>query len=309
MRLICPSCETEYEVHENMIPAEGRDVQCSSCMKTWFQSGPTNAAPEVAADLNLDVNENAPVASPTADADPQPKPPAAPQSTDYEDEDDGDLSSLPPAAIAAMASRRQTPKIDADALGVIRDEVVREQTARKSEAGPIETQIDLGIDDTEIKERSTAAREQFDSVSEDVTQAVDEVDVDLEAALADAEETIIEPVTKSERLPDIEEINSTLSDAPDYDDFDDDFEAAPARHPKARNRSGFRLGFGLMLLISAALVGLYVYAPAFSQSVPAMAGFLEGYVGTIDGIRAWLDRSAQDLVDQITKLLGTVNTA
>ena len=37
MRLICPNCDAQYEVDAAMIPASGRDVQCSNCGKTWFQ--------------------------------------------------------------------------------------------------------------------------------------------------------------------------------------------------------------------------------------------------------------------------------
>ena len=285
-----------------MIPAAGRDVQCSNCMRTWFQSGPTKAVPEVADDLKIERPSPPPPPS-------EPKPPAPAHSTDYEDDSEDDLSSLPPSAVAAMAEKRQNHKIDDEALSVIQDEVAREQSARKAEAAPIETQIDLGIDDTETKDRAAAARDRMRSQTGD-TKAEDiaEIDPDLDAALSeDLPEP--EPATKRELLPDIEEINSTLSDSPDYDDEDleDYMEMSPARNPKSRNRSGFRLGFGLMLLIAAALVGLYVYAPAFAKSVPATADFLEGYVSFVNGFRGWLDRSAQDLSDQITKLLGTVN--
>lgn len=37
MRLICPNCDAQYEVPDNVIPSEGRDVQCSDCGNTWFQ--------------------------------------------------------------------------------------------------------------------------------------------------------------------------------------------------------------------------------------------------------------------------------
>ena len=37
MRLICPNCDAQYEVDDNVIPKDGRDVQCSSCEQTWFQ--------------------------------------------------------------------------------------------------------------------------------------------------------------------------------------------------------------------------------------------------------------------------------
>ncbi|EEW60689.1 putative zinc finger/thioredoxin [Ruegeria sp. TrichCH4B] len=37
MRLICPNCGAQYEVPEDVIPENGRDVQCSNCGDTWFQ--------------------------------------------------------------------------------------------------------------------------------------------------------------------------------------------------------------------------------------------------------------------------------
>ena len=40
MRLLCPKCEAEYEVSDDIIPSEGRDVQCSSCDETWFVESP-----------------------------------------------------------------------------------------------------------------------------------------------------------------------------------------------------------------------------------------------------------------------------
>ncbi|GAA6209537.1 zinc-ribbon domain-containing protein [Cognatishimia sp. WU-CL00825] len=40
MRLTCPNCSAQYEVPEDVIPAEGRDVECSSCNVTWFQAHP-----------------------------------------------------------------------------------------------------------------------------------------------------------------------------------------------------------------------------------------------------------------------------
>tara|TARA_Y100000589_G_scaffold280572_1_gene277037 strand:+ start:1166 stop:1849 length:684 start_codon:yes stop_codon:yes gene_type:complete len=42
MLIKCPNCNAQYDVPNDIIPAAGRDVQCSSCSKTWFvtaQSG------------------------------------------------------------------------------------------------------------------------------------------------------------------------------------------------------------------------------------------------------------------------------
>lgn len=296
-----------------MIPAAGRDVQCSNCMKTWFQSGPTQAAPETEEDLRIDDKPAPPPPPPPAEmAAPKPvervpAPPPPPESDDYEDDPDTSV----PSAAAALASSRRSAKIDPEALAVIEEEVNRERSARRAEAENLETQIDLGIDDSEIEDRAAAARKRMarQRGTVEVEDEIADVDVTTDTIAEDVKQAIAaEPAAKRELLPDIEEINSTLADAPEHDDFDDsDADIIAQRHPKTIARRGFRLGFGLMLLIAACFVGLYVYAPIIAAKVPSMMGFLEGYVSVLDGIRVWLDRSAQDLVEQITKLIGNVN--
>lgn len=38
MRLGCPGCGAQYEVGAGAIPDAGREVKCSACGHTWFQS-------------------------------------------------------------------------------------------------------------------------------------------------------------------------------------------------------------------------------------------------------------------------------
>lgn len=38
MRLICPSCQSEYDVAASAIGAKGRMVRCASCGGEWFQA-------------------------------------------------------------------------------------------------------------------------------------------------------------------------------------------------------------------------------------------------------------------------------
>ena len=45
MRLICPNCDTEYDVPDGMMPAAGRHVQCTACHTRWFARGTAEAAP------------------------------------------------------------------------------------------------------------------------------------------------------------------------------------------------------------------------------------------------------------------------
>ena len=36
MQISCPKCKKKFEVNEDLIPVEGRDVQCGSCDNIWF---------------------------------------------------------------------------------------------------------------------------------------------------------------------------------------------------------------------------------------------------------------------------------
>ncbi|MDO5705010.1 MAG: zinc-ribbon domain-containing protein [Paracoccus sp. (in: a-proteobacteria)] len=39
IRLICPGCGAEYRLDDGMIPAQGREVECSACARVWHQPG------------------------------------------------------------------------------------------------------------------------------------------------------------------------------------------------------------------------------------------------------------------------------
>ncbi|MEZ5716817.1 MAG: zinc-ribbon domain-containing protein [Paracoccaceae bacterium] len=56
MRLICPNCGAQYEVPDDVIPASGRDVQCSNCGDTWFQKHPSLDR-DLAEDLEQPLDE------------------------------------------------------------------------------------------------------------------------------------------------------------------------------------------------------------------------------------------------------------
>ena len=36
MIIICPSCKKKFNLDINLIPSDGRDLQCGSCEHTWF---------------------------------------------------------------------------------------------------------------------------------------------------------------------------------------------------------------------------------------------------------------------------------
>ena len=54
MRLLCPKCDAEYEIPNDVIPAEGRNVQCSGCQETWFV--PANTPPRARTTIDPKVS-------------------------------------------------------------------------------------------------------------------------------------------------------------------------------------------------------------------------------------------------------------
>ncbi len=206
------------------------------------------------------------------------------------DVDEEALDLTPPPAASGLTPQR--PVTDPDALGIIHEEVARETQARKTEAGGIETQPDLGLADADTPRR------QPDPSAD--AQAVPSDDVALAPAPRRTESA------KKELFPDIEEINSTLASAPDPV-YDEDGAEVPAS--QTNRRSGFRIGFGLMLMLTAALLALYVYAPDLAERFPSLSGALMWYVSMIDGLRAALDAGAQWLLAKVTALTEQVGNS
>lgn len=252
MRLTCPNCDAEYEVDDSMIPPGGRDVQCSNCETTWFQTDPE----KVSETPGLEAESTFP---------------------------DG----VGAAAVAAARGAQQRSALDPDALAVIEEEVAFETEARQAE-------------ETDTPDATTKTDD-----ADDVTAHIKELEKEELQELekpSDSAPVVDDPNTKGDRLPDVEEINSTLASAPDPVDEED---AGPVVDTMpARKARGFRLGFGFMLLIAAALLMIYAYAPQLAERFPDMTERLAKYVATVDRGRVWLDITASGLVDQINGLIG-----
>lgn len=289
MRLVCPNCEAKYEVPEDAIPETGRDVQCANCGHAWFQMRPkaevaapaptpAPAAPvavaaavaepatpvvaEPAALVESAAVAEADVAVPAAD----PEPPAVvePVAADTvavtpvaevvpESETQvNEATPVPPAEGAAAYA------VDDSVLAILREEAEREAIARKAEAAkPLETQTELGIE-----------------------QAIPQVNLPHQPSYEEAS-----LAARRARLPDVEEINSTLRPAETMAD-----DVAPEAIPvAAEGRSSFRSGF--LVVLTLAILGSAVYgsADAIAEAVPALAGVLKGYVGFVDSLRLQLD--------------------
>jgi hypothetical protein len=161
------------------------------------------------------------------------------------------------AGAAAAASAPAAYAVDDSVLAILREEAEREALARRAEtAKPLEVQEDLGID---------AA-------------------MPAAAKLAPVEAAPSIMAASRTRLPDVEEIKSTLRPDETHVEVSESEAMAPVE-----GRSSFRKGFSLVIVLAILGAALYVSADSLKAAVPALAGVLDAYVGFVDSLRLQLD--------------------
>jgi predicted Zn finger-like uncharacterized protein len=277
MRLTCPNCGAQYEVPDAVIPASGRDVQCSNCGNTWFQHHvdhapdepePEAVAPEPAPEPEPEpVSQAEPVSQPEPDIrsepDPEPQPQPAP----------------PPAT-----QRRIDPEI----AEILREEAERERAARATEARDrLETQPDLGLDAPASDERSQQARARMERLRGSATQP--------EPAPEDTAPEEIDPPSRRNLFPDIDEINSSLSAHED-----NGADARPPMLPEEAlptpRKSGFRTGFRLAVITCVIALIVYLMAPTITAVAPGLEGPVSQYVAAVDALRGLLSQAVAGII-------------
>lgn len=284
MRLTCPNCSAKYEVDESMIPAEGRDVQCSNCSTTWFQPG-------------VRVSDPAPVATPGLEPDLSDSDPVAPEEEQFSEvEQAGDTSepeSEPEAEIAEAEEDAtavpEASQIDAGVASILREEAERESRLRHGNAvpGPVETQAEMPLDSDADRAR-TRVQSEFDE-AEDAFE-VEDLAVSAAGAMS----------SRGELLPDIEEINSTLRATEDRSSAEADASDVDTVVGTSRRRSRFRFGFFLMLFLAVLAALIYIYAPQIAEALPPAGPILERYVDAVNSARFWLDDIARSAAGDAT---------
>ncbi len=335
MRLICPNCGAQYEVDSRVIPDTGRDVQCSNCGHTWFQQ-PAHMDKELAEELGYEIpdeddsfvetppesavvqpaaeeiHEDVPAAAQEPEPESVPEPIAVPEPAfeaepefeaepdaisepeaepEYEIEDSEDLP--PPAQDTAPQS---SVALKDSVRDILRAEVEFDHAMRQTEGETIETQPDLGLEEPAQDSAKKSLRERMARL-----RGLDPADPGLVAGGVAAATG-----KRRDLLPDIEEINSTLSAASERDD-DGTVPDEDTRRERAE-RSGFRTVFLTLVLIAVFLVALYILSPLIAAKVPALAGVMETYVHMANGFRGWLDQILSAASARLNALLGQLSS-
>ncbi len=285
MRLICPNCDAQYEVPDDVIPETGRDVQCSNCGHTWFEGPEAESEPapppieEPVAEP--DVIEDGEAETPIASVEETEAPIVAQEDeTDEEllysfDDPDDEEQELAPPPISAPRRPRRT--IDPEIASILQEEADRaEERRRHDDQDPMESQPDLGLEvpsDPEARRAEEARRRM---------------------SLLKGEPEVNESSARSDRLPDIEEINSTLRSTSDRTgDFDD---AGPTEAVVAKQRSGFRTGFLGVVLGTCIAAGVYIFSEQIGTMVPQLSPSMEQYSAWVDAKRVAFDSWVRDFI-------------
>lgn len=214
-----------------------------------------------------------------------------------------------PAPAAEPAAPPQRRTLDDSLLAILREEAEREARARRAEgtAAPLETQEEMNLEPPPTAAASRAAAKLAAIAAAPAARAVPDFS-DLSTPEEEPEEERFADLNEREdatpggaprgrgRLPDIEQINSTLRASADRAG-----EAAAHDTPQvlARQRSGFRLGFTLVMGVAVVLAALYGFAPRLGAAVPPLAPALGAYVGAVNEGRVWLDGQLRGVIETL----------
>ncbi len=277
MRLTCPNCGAQYEVAADVIPENGRDVQCSSCGNTWFQNS------EKSENIAAEAPEKQPEPEMTAETSEAETVETVPESDEISDEQSQEMDSITaePDITDEPAIEDHTPAtpgLDEGVADILRQEAERETAER-----------------TKGDDHSTNITDPISSRFDGSDQSGDgQVDVDMSDMAMGA---------RSELLPDIEEINSTLAaDETTEEGVTDAVEGV------AKSKNGFRRGFISAVVVFAVLALVYVFARQLANAVPALAPALASYVEWVNQLRETVDGLMLRAVDKLTGLLAQLNS-
>ena len=307
MRLVCPNCGARYQVPKENIFVTGRDVKCSACDTTWFQTHPdATAAPDASFGEGND-NHTQPSEAVLAELRVKAIKEEAGNPTSN---DDTSLSeSVVEGSHTSKDLKVESPRqrLHPTVAEVLREEARREAEERAAET--LKAQTKLNLEETaqfEVLKSGVAengnithaatldATSQSDTkiLEEELNERLNENKSVMKQTPIIENRGVVSPL-KSELLPNIEYINPAIAS---------DKEASVenvvevqlldvAGKMEVASKKVARFGFLLGLLIISGLFAIYQYddriTAAYSPLVPAM----NEYVSFVDRMRAYSDQT------------------
>jgi len=325
MRLICPNCEAQYEVPDDAIPPGGRDVQCSNCQQSWFQTqkpvtparnalmlepSDPHAAPEedaadkqpVASELYDDLEEDVIADNAVTEAMPDVTEAAEVNAEEIPSSARGQaaLEETAPPQEAPPPQQATTPPAQAAASSDAQNEPLKRKPLDDAVANILREEAALGgapaatgpIASPPATETPKAAA----PVTEDKTrQRIALMTKEEGGNASGSQQSDIAAQTDAHMrtIPTINEINATLRARAQASDMSG---LTEAEKYEAVQRSGFRRGFFMILIIFAILILPYIFADQIIENLPQTKDIMTSYVVMVDQIRI----SLGDLVNSLT---------
>ncbi|WP_417700419.1 zinc-ribbon domain-containing protein [Pseudophaeobacter sp.] len=332
MRLTCPNCGAQYEVPDDVIPPEGRDVQCSNCADTWFQhpvgfvaDTDPGEADTTAAAQTPPQPESQPDPTPVPAPEPEPEAPAATgaEATDqpaasHRDADAKDAApeaeepapapaepEAPPAA--ATATPEAAPEAaDQDSTAA------SDETNDAADPAPKPRSLDPALSDIlrEEAERETTLRAADQGkprpqpLETQSNLGLDDLPEDGAAQRSrQAQDRMARLRGEDPRRLAAEASGLKRGVLPDIEEINSTLRTAdtpmpppgPNEQSAPRRKSGFTRGFALAILLVVVLVMTYSNASQIAEAVPQADPYLSSYVTWVDQARLWLDAQVSAL--------------
>ncbi|MCK0095028.1 zinc-ribbon domain-containing protein [Yoonia sp. F2084L] len=250
MRLICPNCEAQYEVSDDAIPPGGRDVQCSNCQQSWFQTEKPTVPGRETSKL---------VTPKLPDAVKETKPKSDPLSED-------ESADTPPEP--------KRKELDSTVANILREE------AKRAGAFPGPKTPKPPATEAAKRAETVDTKETLQRIAK-MTHEEGGIPAGQGAAAAAAASA-----ANVRSVPDINEINAALRARAEASDTSG---LTEKEKREAVERGGFRRGFFFILILFALLILPYVFADQITENLPQTRGFMATYVTTIDQLRVQLN--------------------
>ncbi|MEM9850534.1 MAG: zinc-ribbon domain-containing protein [Pseudomonadota bacterium] len=240
MRIQCPKCVAQYEVDDQAIPDDGREVQCANCDHVWFQDrlemlpdrpAPKEPTAEAGIFAGIETSETpfqSARAGTTSSAD-------EPDVADATEEDDLDLLAEEDARsddaeeMGETPAQASLPPVDEDVAELMRSEAAFSSArAQLDNAAALALDAGLGRDDAETDAGDLTARlgaalpeaaEESASVTHTDDNADNGTDDDALAAFLDAHDTSGDPA--EDVAVDPEEISQAEDSVEDAEEKED----------------------------------------------------------------------------------------
>ncbi|MDO5633005.1 MAG: zinc-ribbon domain-containing protein [Paracoccus sp. (in: a-proteobacteria)] len=272
IRLICPGCGAEYRLDEGMIPAQGREVECSACGHIWHQPGSgTQEPPPALASVPAPVSPQAEsrrrdpidfVVSRRMSGHDLTRPPIYREQT------------VPPAPPTPAQMPRLNRPLPADVLAILTEEAERERAAQAAEQTATTALTTTDWPATTL----TTSRPAEPQQSRDAAAVLPPAQTERASSVSS---TLGQNTVPLPAVGDMASTLETVATAPE--DHADTAAVSAPPPPHHHGRTGFVCG----LLVAALLLALYLAAPLVPAETTAGQA-LNQWREIADQARAWL---------------------